>query len=83
MFLRRAFSASSTQMGKLHCLAFADSLDYDVGEQTEKDFKKFIDTARTHSSNYFLIAFYHLLEILCAFCMVEQWYAVLPLLNVC
>ena len=33
MFLRRAFCATSSQMGKIHCLAFADSLDYDVGEQ--------------------------------------------------
>ena len=46
MFLRRAFSATSSQMGKIHCLAFADSLDYDTGEKAEKDIKEFINTAR-------------------------------------
>ena len=29
-------------MGKIHCLAFADSLDYDVSEGVERDMKKLI-----------------------------------------
>ena len=46
MFLRRAFSITSSQMGKIHCLAFADFLNYETGVQAEKDLKEFMNTTR-------------------------------------
>ncbi|KAK7488216.1 hypothetical protein BaRGS_00020523, partial [Batillaria attramentaria] len=38
IFLRRAFFGNTK---KVHCLAFADSLSYDVGEKTEKKIKEY------------------------------------------
>ena len=42
IFLRRAFFGTQQ---KVHCLAFADSLDYDVGEKAEKKIKEYINVA--------------------------------------
>ena len=42
IFLRRAFFGTEQ---KVHCLAFADSLDYDVGEKAEKKIKEYITLA--------------------------------------
>ena len=55
MFLHRAFTTSSRDLGKIHCLAFADSLDYDVGEQAEKVLKEFMNTSSmTVFANWFM-----------------------------
>ncbi|XP_070197743.1 E3 ubiquitin-protein ligase rnf213-alpha-like isoform X2 [Littorina saxatilis] len=48
MFLRRAFAPSSVQRGQIHCLAFADTLDYDVSEKTEKELKDLINKSECH-----------------------------------
>ena len=42
IFLRRAFFGTQQ---KVHCLAFADSLDYDVGEKAEKKIKEYVNSA--------------------------------------
>ncbi|XP_076466247.1 E3 ubiquitin-protein ligase rnf213-alpha-like [Babylonia areolata] len=45
IFLRRAFFG---RQQKVHCLAFADSLDYDVGEKTEKKINEYTSMAGDH-----------------------------------
>ena len=45
MFLRRAFSASAAKKGKIHCLAFADHLDYDVSEKAERMIDEYVNTS--------------------------------------
>ncbi|KAK7107714.1 hypothetical protein V1264_015588 [Littorina saxatilis] len=42
IFLRRAFFGTQQ---KVYCLAFADNLDYDVGEKAEKKIKEYITMA--------------------------------------
>jgi hypothetical protein len=37
--MRRAFSAESEKVGKLHCLAFVDHLNIEASRQLEEDLK--------------------------------------------
>ncbi|XP_076466869.1 E3 ubiquitin-protein ligase rnf213-alpha-like [Babylonia areolata] len=45
IFLRRAFFG---RQQKVYCLAFADNLDYDVGEKTEKKINEYTSMAGDH-----------------------------------
>ncbi|KAK7478896.1 hypothetical protein BaRGS_00029877, partial [Batillaria attramentaria] len=50
IFLRQAFFGTEE---KVYCLAFADALDYDVGEKTEKKMKEY--TSQAGERNYQLV----------------------------